>query len=158
MEVAAEAVQTGKKKRSQSEKVGHLKYIIQLENEQNSRLDRIECILRILEKGLGCFLKFEQSYLQEVICRDEVDVAIVDVLLGAGSEGMLPKDIAARLAEYKVSRWHVSRRLVRMNKRLKKEIDQNVAEKNGWKWATTIFMNENWGVTRQEIELETSFK
>jgi hypothetical protein len=104
MEVAAEAVQTGKKKRSQSEKVGRLKYIIQLENEQNDRLEKIERILRILEKGLSDFLKFEESYLQQVICRDEVDLAIVDVLLGAGSEGMLPKDIAARLAEHKVSR------------------------------------------------------
>ena len=66
-----------------------------------------------------------------MICRDDVDLAIVDVLLGAGSEGMLPKDVAARLAEYKVCRWHVSRRLARMNKRLKKEIDQNVAERYG---------------------------
>jgi hypothetical protein len=45
---------------------------------------------------------------------------------------MLPKDIAARLAGYKVSRWHVSRRIVRMNKRLKKEIGRNAVEKHGW--------------------------
>jgi len=61
MEVAAEPVQTPKKKRSQSEKVGRLKYIIQLEDEQNKRLEKIERILRILAKGLGCFLKFEQQ-------------------------------------------------------------------------------------------------
>jgi hypothetical protein len=105
-----------------------------------------------LKKGLGCFLKFEQPYLQQVTCRDEVDLAIVDELLGAGSEGMLPKEIAARLASYKVTRWHVSRRLVRMNKRLKKEIDQNVAERHGWKWAATSFMNENWDAAKEEIE------
>jgi hypothetical protein len=64
---------------------------------------------------------------------------------------MLPKDIAARLAKHKVSRWHVSRRLVRMNKWLKKEIDQNVAEKRGWKWATTSFINENWSSTKEEL-------
>lgn len=89
-----------------------------------------------------------------MICRDDVDLAIVDVLLGAGSEGMLPKGIAARLAKHKVSRWHVSRRLVRMNKRLKKEIDQNVAEKHGWKWAATSFINENWDASREEMHAE----
>jgi len=151
MEVAAEPVQTPKKKRSQSEKVGRLKYIIQLEDEQNDRLERIERVLRILVNGLGCFLKFEQPYLEQVICRDDVDLAIVDELLGAGSEGMLPKDIASRLAEYKVTRWHVSRRIVRMNKRLRKEIEQNVAEKHGWKWATTSFINENWDASKEEF-------
>lgn len=79
-----------------------------------------------------------------MICRDEVDLAIVNVLLDVGSEGLLPKEIAARLVKYKVSRWHVSRRLVRMNKRLKKEVGQIVAERRGWKWAATSFMNENW--------------
>jgi hypothetical protein len=73
------------------------------------------------------------------------------VLLGAGSEGMLPKDIAARLASLKVTRWHVSRRIVRMNKRLKKEIDQNVAEKHGWKWAAISFINENWSATKEDF-------
>lgn len=82
-------------------------------------------------------------------------MAIVDELLGAGSEGMLPKDIAARLARYKVSRWHVSRRLIRMNKRLKKEIDQNVAERHGWKWATTSFINENWDASKEEIDVHS---
>jgi hypothetical protein len=37
-----------------------------------------------------------------------------------------------------------------MNKRLKKEIDQNVAEKHGWKWAATRFINENWSATKEE--------
>jgi hypothetical protein len=86
-----------------------------------------------------------------VICRNEIDLAIVDVLLGVGSEGMLPKDIAARLANYRISRWHVSRRLVRMNKRLKNEVGQNVAERHGWKWAATSFMNENWSVTKEDF-------
>jgi hypothetical protein len=107
-----------------------------------------------MKKGLGCFLKFEQPYLQQVICKDEIEQAIVDVLLGAGSEGMPPKDIAARLIKYEVSRWHVSRRLERMNKRLKKEVGQNVAERRGWKWATTCFLNENWSATKEGIKTE----
>jgi hypothetical protein len=38
-----------------------------------------------------------------------------------------------------------------MNNRLKEEIGRNVAEKRGWKWAATIFMNENWGSTKEEL-------
>jgi hypothetical protein len=151
METSADPVQTREKRRSQEEKVGRLKYIIQIEKEQNKRLDRMECVLRILEKGLKDFLKFEQSYLEQVACKDEVDYAIVEELIGAGSEGILPKDIAARLTKYKISRWHVSRRLERMNKRLKKEVGQNIAERHGWKWATTSFMNENWSATKEDF-------
>lgn len=93
--------------------------------------------------------------IEALECNTAHTTSIIDVLLGAGSEGMLPKDIAARLAKYEVSRWHVSRRLVRMNKRLKKEIDQNLAEKHGWKWATTSFINENWGATKEDLCLTT---
>jgi len=39
MEVVAEAVQTPKKKRSQSEKVGRLNHIIDLAEKQDKRLD-----------------------------------------------------------------------------------------------------------------------
>jgi hypothetical protein len=85
-------------------------------------------------------------------CYLTIKSQLARALLGAGSEGMLPKDIAARLAEYKVSRWHVSRRLVRMYKRLRKEIEQNVAEKHGWKWAATSIKNENWETSKEEIE------
>jgi hypothetical protein len=42
-----------------------------------------------------------------------------------------------------------------MNKRLKKEIYQNVAEQHGWKWSLTSFMNENWGATREEMRRES---
>ena len=38
-----------------------------------------------------------------------------------------------------------------MNKRLTNEIDQNVAERHGWKWAATSSMNENWNATRKDI-------
>lgn len=154
METSAKPVQTPEKRRSQAEKVGRLKYIIQLEKEQNKRLDRMECVLRILEKGLRDFLKFEQPYLEQVACHDEVDSAIIEELIGAGSEGILPKDIAARLTKYKISRWHVSRRLGRMNKRLRKEVGQNIAERHGWKWTATSFVNDNWSSAEEDLHEE----
>ncbi|NLD67093.1 MAG: hypothetical protein GX648_11075, partial [Crenarchaeota archaeon] len=53
--------------------------------------------------------------------------------------GMLPKDIAAKLAEFKIARHQVTRRIVRMNKRLAKELDSVVVERRGWCWAMTSF-------------------
>ena len=52
---------------------------------------------------------------------------------------MLPRDIAAKLAVFKVTRYQVSRRIVRMNKRLAKELDSTVVERRGWCWAMTSF-------------------
>jgi hypothetical protein len=41
---------------------------------------------------------------------------------------LLPKDLAAKLTSFKVQRFQVSRRLLRMNRRLKDKLDELVAE------------------------------
>ena len=64
---------------------------------------------------------------------------------------MLPKDLAARLSAYKVRRHQVSRRILRMNRKLEKEIGERLVEKRGWHWALTSFGNEIWG----EIDMES---
>lgn len=43
--------------------------------------------------------------------------------------GLLPKDLAAKLERFRVARHQVSRRILRMNKRLEKEFGENTAEK-----------------------------
>ena len=67
------------------------------------------------------------------------------MLFEAGSPGLLPKDLASRLDSFKVARHQVSRRILRMNKRLEKELGEYVAEKRGWHWALTHFATETWG-------------
>ncbi len=52
---------------------------------------------------------------------------------------LLSKDIAAKLAEFKVARQQVSCRIIRLNKRLAKELDSAVVERRGWCWAMTSF-------------------
>ena len=69
----------------------------------------------------------------------KLDKAILRLLFEAGAPGMLPKDIAAKLAELKIARHQVTRRIVRMNKRLAKELDSAVVERRGWCWAMTSF-------------------
>ncbi|MEM2112389.1 MAG: hypothetical protein QXX08_11030 [Candidatus Bathyarchaeia archaeon] len=72
----------------------------------------------------------------------------MQLLYETGSPGMLPKDLTFRLKQFKVARHQISRRLVRMNRRLEKEYGERVAEKRGWHWALTSFTVEIWGETK----------
>jgi len=74
------------------------------------------------------------------------------LLYEAGGPGLLPKDLAAKLERYKVMRHQVSRRILRMNKRLEKKFGEHVAEKRGWHWTLTIFAIEVWGETEQTCD------
>jgi len=155
METVQEPVQTmPKRRRSQEEKVGRLKYIIELEKRHDRRLDKVEAMLRTLLGGLHDFMSFDKDYVQDIVCVDEVDQAILQRLLEVGDRGILPRDLAKSLPQYKIMRWHATRRIQRMNKRLRKELGQSVAEKRGHKWAMTSFMHETWGSKMEEIREE----
>lgn len=56
--------------------------------------------------------------IERIACGDE---EILDILHEAGSRGVLPKDVSARLGNYNVRRHQVIRRIQRMNRRMEKE-------------------------------------
>ena len=147
MENYEKPVQNEKKKRSQSDKIGRLKYNQQLLKQTLSEIEEVKLMLRTIFAGLKGSFNFEQSLIERVACEDEVDREILQVLYEAGSPGVLPKDLATKLARFKVTRHQISRRLLRMNKRLEKEFGEHVAEKRGWSWALTSFTAEVWGET-----------
>ncbi len=60
---------------------------------------------------------------------------------------LLPKDLAAKLSRYKVARYQVSRRILRMNRCLKEKLGECVAEQRGYHWALTSFAVKTWGDT-----------
>jgi hypothetical protein len=63
-----------------------------------------------------------------------------------------PKDIQAKLERFKLTRHQISRRILRMNKRLEKEFGEHIAEKRCWHWALTSFAVEVWGKSKSEVE------
>jgi hypothetical protein len=128
-----------KTKRSQADKVGKLKYLLAKDKKLDRDVAEIKLLLRVIFAGMRDSLHFEKSLIEEAACQDEVDKAILQLLFEAGAPGMLPKDIAAKLAEFKIARHQVTRRIVRMNKRLAKELDSAVVERRGWCWAMTSF-------------------
>ena len=144
METEKKPVQTDKKKRSQSDKIGRLKYNQQLLKQTLAEVEEVKLMLRTIFAGLKGSFNFEQSLIERVACGDEVDREILQLLFEAGSPGLLPKSVAARLITFKVTRHQISRRISRMNKRIEKEFGQKVAEKRGWHWALTHFAFEIW--------------
>ena len=79
-----------------------------------------------------------------------VDREILQVLYEAGPGGIFPRDIAERLRRFRLDRFKVTRRIDSMNKRLKKDIGQKIAEKRGWKTTLTGFAYEVWDEDSQE--------
>ena len=173
-EISAETVQNLKKGRTLEEKMGRVKWNSIL---LNRILDEVKLLRRELEaekkahredfkellalqrlilngfRGYG-LLKYTPSMLEKVACEDAVDLAIVDVVFRAGAPGILPKDVAldADLKEYGLKHYHVSRRIIRMNKRLFEEMKECLFEKRGHRWALTSFSFDSWGKSDEEVE------
>jgi hypothetical protein len=143
-----------KKRRSQAQKVGRLKYIIKNQKRIFEKLDRIDQRTRLMAACLKEFVTPGEGYVVAVACEDEVDRAILDRLIQASSAGVLPSGLAEELKDFGLRRWDVTRRIQRMNKRLSSELDQNVAEKHGHAWAATGYLREVYTATKEEIESE----
>jgi hypothetical protein len=144
MENEEKPVQPDKKKRRQSDKIGRLKYNQQLLKQTLTEVEEVKLMLRTIFAGLKGSFNFEQSLIERVACEDEVDKEILQALFEAGSPGLLPKDLAAKLHAFKVARHQISRRILRMNKRSEKEFGECIAEKRGWHWALSSFAVETW--------------
>ena len=147
MENYENPVQNEKKKRSQSDKIGRIKYNQQLLKKTQADIEEIKLTQRTVLSGLKAFFNFKQPMIEKIACLDEVDREILQVLYEAGSPGVLPKNLATKLARFEVTRHQISRKILRMNKRLERELGECVAEKRGWHWALANFVAELWGET-----------
>jgi hypothetical protein len=101
----------------------------------------------------------DSQYLIDMACNDSRDQAILEILRAAGSEGLSPKEIHARVKGCGLKYHHITRRINRMNKRMQNEIGERVADKVGRNWALSDFMLRNWSaktaeLTEKEIEDE----
>lgn len=152
--VAISGEKRTKTKRSQADKVGKLKYLLAKDKKLDRDVAEIKLLLRVIFAGLKESLHFEKSLIEEAACCDEIDKVILQLLFEAGAPGLLPKDIAAKLAEFKVARHQVTRRIIRMNKRLAKELDSTVVERRGWCWAMTSFGVDAYRASEKDLLAE----
>ena len=133
------------KKRSQADKVGKLKYLLQQNREIKGELTEIKIMVRTLLESTEAH--YDQPTVERLACENEIDREILQVLFEAGSPGLLPKDAAAKLKRFNINRHHVRRRLLRMNRRLQKKIKRSIVERRGWHWALTSFALEAYGAS-----------
>jgi hypothetical protein len=106
---------------------------------------------RYMVRGLGHEFLFDKAYVEDFVCQDESDQAILEELRGAGVDGLLPQDLSCRLGSRRLLPWKTTKRIYHINNRLEKLIDQKNAEKRGMQWALTSFMSDAWGSTKNEI-------
>jgi hypothetical protein len=150
---SAEINVTGQpKSRSIQTKKGRHRYNLDLLRQIEKRLERLEQMQRTIVKGLEGMFNFQKPFIQKIACKDEVDAEILELLNLSRPDGLFPSVVAARLQQFKLSRFHVLRRLKAMNRRLEREIGQRVAEKRGHHWALTGFAVEVWGATVEDAE------
>ena len=88
-----------KKYRAPWEKEGTYKHLHKDIHSIKDALNDIRRTQRRMMKGLeiGGYQVFDQPYIHETVCTNEVDVAVLANLDSAGEDGRLPKDIAATL-------------------------------------------------------------
>jgi hypothetical protein len=133
-----------KRRRSPEQKYGKYKWLNILVRRNAEEIREIKRMLRGLSYGLRHLMDFDSKYLIEMVCQDSRDEAILDVLRAAGSDGLPPKEIHARVRRYGLKYHHITRRIKRMNKRMQVEIGERVADKVGRNWALSDFMYRSW--------------
>lgn len=159
MERTLELAQTGsekpKKRRSEEEKVGRRKWIIQTLKRMEERQKRIDRRTRMLAAGLRGFLMLGEDYVSMVACKDNIDTAILNALYAAGHTGRSTNELAADLG---IDHRDISRRITRMNKRMDEEMEEIIITKQGRKWRLIKRLIRDFAAAREKIGIEEEEK
>jgi hypothetical protein len=146
-------------KRGQSDKIGRLKYNQFLLKRVLTEIKELRNFQRIILNGLkgAGYFHFDLPLIQKFACVDQADLGILEYVMEAGLKGVLPKEIVKNLnPDYNVKYYDVTRRIVRMNKRLIHEVGEALFEKRGQKWALTRFAFDVYGATEEEVARSNS--
>ena len=153
METTLQPAQNGsekpKKRRSQEEKIGRRKWIIQTLKRHEIVLNRIDRRTRMLAAGLRELLILGEDYVSMVACQDETDVALLGALREAGAVGRQSGELADIL---NINYRYVSRRIKGINKRMEQEIGEKIIEKHGHKWMLIPRLRRDFAATKAEEE------
>jgi hypothetical protein len=154
-------IQTCKKGRSQEDKVGRIKYQTVLLKEVKGQNKQILTELRWVRHKLDRMgeAEYDTVDVEGFAVQDQVDREILQKVREAGDPGVFPKDVAEwvnKLGAYVLKYYDVSRRIVRMNKRLHFETGKVLFEKRGHRWALTKFAFDVYGESESDISYSAS--
>ena len=145
-----------KNKRSAEEKIGRLKYHEVLTKKVFAQNERLLGELRWIRRRLERIGEAEYSVcdVEGFAVLDEVDREILQRIREAGVPGVLPKIAAADVnlrGNFELRYYDVSRRILRMNKRLHFETGKCLFEKRGHAWALTQFAFNSYEEPENEV-------
>lgn len=152
--------QKRKKHRSPWEKEGKFRYLnrklLALRDETRAGFKRVEARQRVLINTLQPTLQFEEAYIVQVVCQDEADNVLLDYLVSQGDLGITPSEACQYqpLRKFKFKPFHITRRVQRMNKRLKIELGKPVAESYHRRWVITSFILKSVMASEEELKSE----
>ena len=159
-ETQEKAAKKKRKKRSPWEKEGRFRYLnrkLQLIREEvRQGFKRMDSRLRVLTNTLAPFMEVDEQYIMSIICHDEADEALLAHLESKGDNGITPTEAcnARELRRYHLKPYHITRRIQRMNKRLKTELGKPVAESYSRRWILTSFVQKSIGSPKEEVKEE----
>jgi hypothetical protein len=149
-------IQKCKKGRSQEDKVGRIKYqsvLLKMIKGQNERiLTELRWVRHKLDR-LG-EADYDEVTFEGFAVQDQADREILQRVREVGDAGVFPKDVAEwvnKLGAYDLKYYDVSRRIVRMNKRLYFETGKVLFEKRGHRWALSKFAFDVYGATEEDV-------
>lgn len=156
------AAKNRRKKRSAWEKEGKFRYLnrklLQIRDEMRQGFKRQETRMRVLTNTLAPLMEVDEQYIMSIICQDESDEALLAYLISKGDQGITPTEAckAPELRRYRLKPYHITRRIQRMNKRLKTELGKPVAESYSRRWILTSFVQRSITSPKEEVEEEMS--
>jgi hypothetical protein len=159
VQIGEKVTETCKKGRSQEDKVGRIKYQSVLLKQVKCQNERILTELRWVRHKLDRLgeADYDEVTFESFAVQDQADREILQRVREVGDAGVFPKDVAEwvnKLGAYGLKYYDVSRRIVRMNKRLHFETGKVLFEKRGHRWALTRFAFAVYGETEVEESKE----
>lgn len=151
---------TAKKSRTPWQKEGKYRYLHRkldkMREEYKQGIKELKAAIRVLTNSLQPFLEPDAEYIQGIICHDEGDQAILEFLLDKDPEGITPTQVCTsqQFKRFHFKPYHVTRRIQRMNERLRRELGKPVAESYHRRWMVTSFVRDAYGKSKQELEEE----
>jgi len=97
------------KRRSQADRVGKHKYEIQRFDRLDARMERIEWMLRTVFHGLEGYFRFERPLVEKIACQSDMELTIIGLIFEAGPNGVLAKEIQARLPQLNLEKHKILR-------------------------------------------------
>lgn len=144
--------QGSRMKRSGAQRMGKFRWLNFRMNRVEQSQRKITRMLQVITNSLEPFIQLDAIKFVRVVCRDEVDEALVEHLRVRGRGGTTPGEacVSDVLRSYRLKAYQVTRRVQAMNGRLRKWLGKDVAVSLHRRWQLSRFAEKMFGDAEDE--------